>query len=159
MSDQNASFAEKTSSVGGLALGIFAPGGGYGFAAKKANNVVDAARVVESGYMFDNVEETISNTLKILEKPIVKDEKLYNRFIKRLYQENDKYLGGTAGAVIKELLTAEPTRNKWHFQKAQDAVNGLYRWIRANPKADAGDLSTVKTIIKDLQTSLDTFID
>lgn len=51
LSSNSASTAEKVAAVGGLAVGVFLPGGGYGTAGKAAVNVVettvDAARAVD----------------------------------------------------------------------------------------------------------------
>jgi hypothetical protein len=90
----------------------------------------------------------------LMEKPHVKDQKLFE-IVDDIYRPNAKVgSGSTAAAARHEILTGESVGGKQHIQKVADQTNRLEKWIISNPTAAAGDRAAAQNILLDLKDAL-----
>ena len=62
--------------------------------------------------------------------------------------------GSTAAAVREELRTGLPVGDKYHSQKAEDAIVFLQKWLNANQTALSNDRLAAENLIRDMKNAL-----
>ena len=89
-----------------------------------------------------------------MEVPYVKDQNL-GTFFEKLYRPNAKLGNGSTSAAIRyESATGKQLHGRLHFQKGQNSVSYLNRWLKNNPTASPGDRAAAENVLKDLQNSM-----
>ena len=85
-------------------------------------------------------------------KPVAEGPEL-QKIIDQLYKPTDTVLGGTAGAVRKELATGAQVGGKTHTIKAVERAAQLEKGI-ASGKFSGRDLELAKAIAQDLRNAV-----
>jgi hypothetical protein len=75
------------------------------------------------------------------------------RVIDELFDPSDMIPGGTAGAVRHERLTGQPTKGRWHTQKAQNRATQLQRMVDSG-RLDGWDQQVAQWLLDDLRYAL-----
>jgi hypothetical protein len=94
-----------------------------------------------------------------MSKPNVVDPELY-KLTQELYRDGSTIgSGSTAAAVRQETQTGKPVGNRFHTQKAQNAIVFLEKWLAKNennPKVAPGDRAAAQNMILDMRDALKT---
>lgn len=89
----------------------------------------------------------------MMEKPVAQDPKLAS-IMDDVYKENARVGSGSTGdAVRHELKTGEKVGGRDHYQKANDSINRLNKWLNNNPSASKIDRMAAENVLKDLLNS------
>jgi filamentous hemagglutinin len=99
--------------------------------------------------------ETYKDVLRAeMSRPEVSDP-ILSRYLDELYRPNATVgSGSTAAAVRQELATGQPVGGVFHFEKAENSVKALERWLTNNSTASSIDRAAAENIIRDLQNAL-----
>ena len=89
--------------------------------------------------------------------PKVTDAKLGN-IVRDLYKSAGNFnrigSGSTADAIRNEIETGLPTKGKFHFQKGEEYLRAIEKWVKKNPDAFKGDLDAANYLKDDIIDAL-----
>ncbi|RXS81170.1 hypothetical protein EST92_16275 [Streptomyces sp. TM32] len=90
-----------------------------------------------------------------MSKPLVSDPDLA-RQVDKMFRPNAVVgNGSTAAAARWEILTNGKVGGRGHLQKAQDNINFLRKWMRANPDEKLPDYKVATDLLRDLENALE----
>lgn len=126
---------------------------------KSLESFIDALSKTKDYYEFQHpnfdVQTAIRSNIKTLNHPDVKNKEL-QIFLKELFQQQDKFPGGTAG-----VLYVEKVRPVWgektHLEKAKNAYAYLQRFALKAEVQEPKDRKVVHNLKNDLLTAIHLF--
>jgi RHS repeat-associated protein len=84
----------------------------------------------------------------------ITDQKLGN-YANNLFKVRDIILGGTAGAVRREIAKGVATQGVWHSGKAQQTIADMTKWLAANRATlSPQNLHAAEVILEDLKDAV-----
>ncbi len=121
-----------------------------------AKKAVETTTKIQSNPFIQKVESGASsnNSVNI---PNVTDAKLGN-IVRDLYKGSGNFnrigSGSTADAIRNEIKTGLPTKGKFHFQKGEEYIRAIEKWVENNPDAFKGDLEAANFLKDDIIDAL-----
>lgn len=92
---------------------------------------------------------------KDMEPPHVADPELADA-VKNLYRDTaEEGSGSTAAAVRNERKTGQPTKGKFHSEKAEGRIRQLESWLRNHPNARPGDRAAAENLLQDMKNAME----
>ncbi|MDP2192976.1 MAG: DUF637 domain-containing protein [Alphaproteobacteria bacterium] len=85
-----------------------------------------------------------------MQRPYARDPKLREN-LEELHRDSGIVgSGSTAAALREEIRTGTKVGGKDHYQKAEDGITYLKKWLTNNPTAYSGDRAAAENVLKDL---------
>lgn len=106
--------------------------------------------------MPNSEDEKSWDKLKVPQNPGAENPRLQKTF-NELWRENDQIPGGTAGAIIYEVITRELIGGKSHKRKGQERLRGLQK-ILQKENLNQDDTKKLIEAMEDLKYAL-TFVE